>query len=80
MGIRKPGWELEVGNQGEPRTGLGREPGTVLSSKIGEPRGTGNRPEFQNWGTRGNREPAWVQKVGNHVESGTDFDLYYADP
>ena len=61
-----------MGNQGEPGTGLG--------SKIGEPGGTGNQPRFKNWGTRGNREPASVQKLGNQGEPGTDFSLSRADP
>ena len=61
----EPAFVQEVGNQGEP--------GTDLGSKIWEPGGTGNRPEFKNWGTRGNRKPVLVPKVGNHGEPGTDF-------
>ena len=45
MGNREPGWELKVGNQGEPRTGLG--------SRDGEPGETENQVGKPIWGTKG---------------------------
>ena len=59
MGNREPGWELEVGNRGEPRTGLG--------SRGGEPGGTENQVGKPILGTKGNREPRITQ---NHHMDG----------